>query len=88
MGGGGLVAKLCLTFVMPWAIACQALSMEFSRQEYWSGLPFPFPEDLPDPRMGPTSPALQAKVFTAEPPGGKDVILDVNTEMVDFAKPG
>ena len=38
LGGGGLVAKLCLTFATPWAVACQApLSMEFSRQEYWSG---------------------------------------------------
>ena len=42
--------------VTPWAIACQApLSMGFSRQEYWSGLPFPSPGDLPDPRIQPTS---------------------------------
>ena len=42
-------------------IACQApLFMEFSRQEYWSGLPFPSPEDLPDPGIKPWSPALQA----------------------------
>ena len=42
-GGGGLVPKLCLTLVIPWTIACQApLSMEFSRQEYWSRLPFLF----------------------------------------------
>ena len=41
-GGGGLVAKLCLTLATPWAIACQApLSMGFSRQDNWSGLPFP-----------------------------------------------
>ena len=41
-GGGGLVAKLCLTLATPWTVACQApLSMGFSRQEYWSGLPFP-----------------------------------------------
>ena len=40
-GGGGLVTKLCLTLVTPWTVACQApLSMGFSRQEYWSGLPF------------------------------------------------
>ena len=42
--GGGLVAKSCLTLATPWTIACQApLSMGFSRQEYWSGLPFPSP---------------------------------------------
>ena len=58
-GGGGLVAKLCLTFATPWTIACQApLSMEFSRQEYWSGLPFPSSGDLPNPGIEPTPPAL------------------------------
>ena len=45
-----LVAQLCPTLVTPWTVARQAsLSMGFSRQEYWSGLPFPSPEDLPDP---------------------------------------
>ena len=45
--GGGLVAKLCLTLVTPWTVGCQApLSVRFSRQEYWSGLPFPSPGDL------------------------------------------
>ena len=54
----------------PWTVACQApLSMEFSRQEYWSGLPFPPPGDLPDPGVEPTSPALAGGFFTAEPPG-------------------
>ena len=48
--GAGLVAKSCLTLVTPWTVAFQALlSMGFSRQEYWSGLPFPFPGDLPEP---------------------------------------
>ena len=48
-------------FAVPWTVACQApLSMEFSRQEYWSGLSFPFPGDLPDPGIEPGSPALQA----------------------------
>ena len=43
-GGGGLVAMSCLTLAIPRTIACQApLSMGFSRQEYWSGLPFPSP---------------------------------------------
>ena len=45
--GGGLVAKSCPTLVTPWTVARQApLSLEFSRQEYWSGLPFPSPGDL------------------------------------------
>ena len=47
-------------FAMPWAVAHQTLLyIEFSRQEYWSGLPFPPPENLPDPRTGPMSSALQ-----------------------------
>ena len=50
MCGGGLVTKLCLTLVTPWTVARQArLSMGFSRQEQWSGLPFPSPGDLPNP---------------------------------------
>ena len=43
--------------------------MGFSRQEYWSGLPFPSPEDLPDPGIEPRSPALQADALLSEPPG-------------------
>ena len=51
-------------FAIPWAIAYKAPpSMEFSRQEYWSGLPFPSPGDLPDPGIKPGSPALQADTF-------------------------
>ena len=46
-------------FATPWTVAYYAPpSMGFSRQEYWSGLPFPSPEDLPDPGIEPTSPAL------------------------------
>ena len=46
---------------IPWTVAHQALlSMGFSKQEYWSGLPFPSPGDLPDPGIKPKSPALQA----------------------------
>ena len=46
---GGLIAKSCLTLATPWSIAHQApLSMGFSRQEYWCGLPFPSSGDLPD----------------------------------------
>ena len=55
-------------FVTPWTVACQAtLSMEFSRQEYWSGLPFPPPWNLPDPGIKLASPALAGGFFTTEP---------------------
>ena len=56
--------------VTPWTIARQApLSMGFPRQEYWSGLPFPSPGALPDPRAEPTSSALAGGFFTTTPPG-------------------
>ena len=58
---GGLFAKSCLPLATPWTVACQVPpSMGFSRQESWSGLPFPSPGDLPDPGIKPGSPALQA----------------------------
>ena len=54
----------------PWTVAHQApLSMGFSRQEYWSGLPFPSPGDLPDPGIEPRSSTLQADALPSEPPG-------------------
>ena len=54
----------------PWTVAHQAPpSMEFSRQEYWSGLPFPSPGDLPNPGMEPRSPTLQADALPSELPG-------------------
>ena len=57
-------------FATPWMVAYQApLSMEFSRQEYWSGLPFPSPGDLPNPGIEPGSPALQTDALPSEPPG-------------------
>ena len=57
-------------FVTPWTVAHQAPpSMEFSRQEYWSGLPFPSPGDLPDPGIEPGSPALQVDALLSELPG-------------------
>ena len=60
---------VCL-FATPWTVAHQVpLFMEFSRQEYWSGLPFPTPGDLPDLGIEPMSPALAGGFFTAEPPG-------------------
>ena len=68
-----LVNKLCLTLVTPWTVAHQTLlSMGFPRQEYWSGLPFLSPEDLPDPEIEARSPALQADSLPAEPPGSRE----------------
>ena len=64
------VVSVMSDFATPWTIACQApLSMGFSRPEYWSGLPFPSPGDLPDPGMEPGSPILQADSLPSEPPG-------------------
>ena len=57
-------------FATPWTVAHQAPPpMEFSRQEYWSGLPFPSPGDLPDLGIEPRSPTLQADTLPSEPPG-------------------
>ena len=73
---GGLVAKSCPTLETPWIVACQApLFMGFSRQEYWSGLPFPSPGDLPNPGIEPWSPVLQVDSHSLlpEPPGKLDV---------------
>ena len=58
----------------PWTVAHQApLSMEFSRQEYWSGLPFPFPGDLPDSGVEPASPTLQAESLLMSHWGGPNI---------------
>ena len=66
-------------FATPWTIAHQApLSMGFSRQEYWSELPFPSPGDLPDPGIKPRSPALQADTLTSEPPGKPTIQLQLH----------
>ena len=57
-------------FATPWTVAYQAPpSVGFSRQEYWSGLPFPSPGDLPDPGIEPWCPAFQADALTSELPG-------------------
>ena len=73
-GGGGLAATSCAALATPWTVAHQApLSMEFLRQEYWSGLPFPPPGDLPDSGIKPAalvSAAFAGRVFTAAPPPG------------------
>ena len=65
-----------LAWRIPWTVGHQAPpSMGFSRQEYWSGLPFPSPGDLPDPGIEPGSPALQADALTSEPPGKPNKIV-------------
>ena len=67
MYSGDLVAKLCPIFVIPWTVACQApLSMEFPRQAYWSGFPYPYPWYLPDPGSELRSPALQVDSLLTE----------------------
>ena len=62
-GKGREVTQLCLTLCDPMG----SLSMGFSRQGYWSGLPFPSPEDLPNPEIEPGSPTLQADASLSEP---------------------
>ena len=72
-----IITKICVQslscvqlFATPWTIARQApLSMEFSRQGYWSRLPFPTPGDLPDPGIKPAALALAGRFFTTETPG-------------------
>ena len=75
-GGGGLVSKSCPTLAIPWTVACQApLSIGFSRQEYWSGVPFPSPGDLPNPGIEPRSPALQVDDLPTEL-WGKQILIE------------
>ena len=65
-----VVESLSRLFVTSWTVTRQApTSVGFPRQEYWSGLPFPSPGDLPDPRIKPMTPALAGRFFTTEPPG-------------------
>ena len=71
-----VVWSLSHIFATPWTVAHQApLSMKFSRQEYWSGLPFPSPRTLPDPGIDSASPALAGGSFTAESLGKPCVVL-------------
>ena len=82
-------------FETPWAVAHQArLSMEFSRQEHWTALPFPSPWDLPSPGIEPGSPALQADFLPSEPPGKPGIleakeywVLQIGTEGVNLLNP-
>ena len=82
----GLVAKSCPTLVTPWAVAHQAsLSMGFSRQEYWSGLPLSSPGDFPNPGIKSGSPALQADSLLTElrgkPSASAWLIIKVHLEV-------
>ena len=72
-----LVSKSCLTLCDPMDHSPPGSSGHglFPRQEYWSGLPFPSPGDLLDPRIEPRGPALAGKFFTTEPPGKPDTHL-------------
>ena len=74
---GGLVTRRCPTLATPWTVALQTpLSMGFSRQAYCSGLPFPSPRDLHNPRMEPESPPLQADSLPTEPTGKPTVLCN------------
>ena len=67
-------------FATPWTVAYQApLSMGFSGQEYWVGLPFPSPGDLLDPGIEPGSPALQTDTLPSEPPGS---LIDIKDSLI------
>ena len=70
-------------FAIPWIVAYQSpQSMEFSRQEYWSGLPFPSPGDLPDPGIEPWSPASQAHALLSKPPGKGGLLVGTNKRLL------
>ena len=71
----------------PWAVAYQApLSMGLARQEYWSGLPFPSPGDLPDPGIEPRSPTLQADALTSAPPGKPLIMVKVKIKSLSHVR--
>ena len=72
-------------FATPWTIACQApLSTEFSRQEYWSGLLFPSPRDLPGPGIKPRYLALQACSLPSEPPRKPHVHIYIIPPQINY----
>ena len=78
------VAQLCPTLATPWTVAFEVPpSMGFSRQEYWSGLPFPSPGDLPNPGIEPMSPALQADSLPTEL-GRKPIILPGTLQFLNW----
>ena len=79
---------MCDSFANPWIVAFQALlSMEFSRQEYWSGLPFPSPGNLPNPGIKHASLAL-GRFFTTEPLGNTYVCINSSINLKSSLGPG
>ena len=67
---GSVIHSFVFDSVTPWTVAWESsLSLEFSRQEYWSGLPFPSPRDLPEPGIEPWSPEMRVHSLLCEPPG-------------------
>ena len=74
-----------LLFVTSWTVACKAPpSMKFSRQEYWGGLPFPSPGDLPNPGIELGSLTLQADSLPSEPPGKPNYSVSMNIYCVSM----
>ena len=85
---GMLVIESCLTLCDPWTVAHQApLSMGFSRQEYWSGLPCPSAGDLPDPGTEPRSPVLHVDSLPSEPPGKSICLYPMYVRTREFNWP-
>ena len=73
------------SFMAPWTVARQApLSMGFDQREYWSGLPFPSPGDLPKPGIERVSPALANEFFTTEPPGKPSLTVQAQAKKQTF----
>ena len=71
--------------MIPWTVARQApLPIEFSRQEYWNGLPFTSPEDHPDPGIEPRSPVLQADSLPSEPLGKPQHQIELHSNVTDL----
>ena len=84
-GSTQIILCECMRLVMYDSVAHQApLFMEFSQQEYWSGLPFPSPGDFPDPRIKPWSPALQVDSLQSEPPGKPIKVTNCLKNQVGF----
>ena len=83
LNGGGLVAKSCLTLATWWTEEPGKLQfMGFSRPEYWSGLPFPSPGDLPNPGIEPRSPALEADSLPTELQGKPKILINLRHFMI------
>ena len=80
-----LVIQSCPTLATLWTVAHQTpLSMGFPRQEYGSGLPFPPPGNLPDPRIEPGSPALAGRIFTTVTPGNPNTLAIYERGIIIF----